>query len=81
MSLENTVIKQVTEMKFFGVFIYYHLTGKHQTSLVSKKIPKSIGIKICAHYSIVADIINFCGQLTAAILFTAAYGCHSTFSL
>ena len=81
MSLENTVIKQVTEMKFFGVFIYYHLTGKHQTSLVSKKIPKSIGIKIFANDSIAADIIAFCGQLTAAILFTAAYGCHSTFSL
>ena len=81
MSLENTVIKQVTEAKFFGVFIFYHLSGKPHTSLVSKKIPNSIGIKIFAHYSIVADIINFCGQLTAASLFTGSYGCHSTFSL
>ena len=44
LTLENTMIKQVTETKFLGVLIDQHLSWKPHTDFVSKKISKSVGI-------------------------------------
>ena len=44
LTLENTVIKQVTETKFLGVLIDQHLSWKPHIDFVSKKISKSVGI-------------------------------------
>ena len=44
LTLENTVIKQVTESKFLGVLIDQHLSWKPHIDFVSKKISKSVGI-------------------------------------
>ena len=40
LTLENTVIKQVTETKFLGVLIDQHLSWKPPTDFVSKKFRK-----------------------------------------
>ena len=44
LTLENTVIKQVTETKFLGVLIDQHLSWKPHIDFVSKKISKSVEI-------------------------------------
>ena len=40
LTLENTVIKQVTETKFLGVLIDQHLSWKPHNDFVSKKFRK-----------------------------------------
>ena len=40
LTLENTVIKQVTETKFLGVFINQHLSWKPHIDFASKKFRK-----------------------------------------
>ena len=44
LTLDNTVIKQVTETKFLGVLIDQHLSWKPHIDFVSNKISKSVGI-------------------------------------
>ena len=45
LSLENTVIKQVTETKFLGVLIDQHLSWKPHIDFVSKK-----NLEECGNY-------------------------------
>ena len=40
LTLENTVIKQITETKFLGVLIDQHLSWRPHTDFVSKKSRK-----------------------------------------
>ena len=71
-TLENTVIKQVTETKFLGVVIDQHLPWKPHIDFVSKKISKSVGIIAKArfylssqtlmtlYYSLVYPFLTYC---------------------
>ena len=43
LTLENIVIKQVTETKLLGVLIDQHLSWKPYMDFVSKKISKNVG--------------------------------------
>ena len=49
-TLENTVIKQVTETKFLGILIDQHLSWNPHNDFASKKILKSVGIIAKAHF-------------------------------
>ena len=72
LTLENTVIKQVTETKFLGVLIDQHLSWKPHIDFVSKKISKSVGIIAKArfylssqtlmilYYSLVYPFLTYC---------------------
>ena len=72
LSLENTVIKQVTETKFLGVLIDQHLSWKPHIDFVSQKILKSVGIiakahfylsfqtLMTVHYSLVYPFLTYC---------------------
>ena len=73
LTLENTVIKQVTETKFLGVLIDQHLSSKPHIDLVSKKKnSKSVGIIAKArfylssqtlmtlYYSLVYPFLTYC---------------------
>ena len=72
LTLENAVIKQVKETKFLGVLIDQHLSWKPHIDFVSKKISKSVGIIVKAHfylssqtlmilyYSLVYPFLTYC---------------------
>ena len=57
LTLENTVIKQVTETKFLGVLIDQHLSWKPHIDFVSKKISKSVGIIAEARFYLSAQTL------------------------
>ena len=72
LTLENTVIKKVTETKFLGVLIDQHLSWKPHIDFVSKKISKSVGIiaksrfylssqtLMTLYYSLVYPFLTYC---------------------
>ena len=72
LTLENTVIKQVTETKFLGVLIDQHLSWKPHIDFVSKQISKSVRIIAKArfylssqtlmtlYYSLVYPFLTYC---------------------
>ena len=73
LTLDNTVVKQVTETKFLGVLIDQHLSWKPHIDFVSKKkISKSVGIIAKArfylspqtlmtlYYSLVYPFLTYC---------------------
>ena len=72
LTLQNTVIKQVTETKFLGVPIDQHLSWKPHIDFVSKKFSKSVGIITKArfylssqtlmtlYYSLVYPFLTYC---------------------
>ena len=57
LTLENTVIKQVTETKFLGILIDQHLSWKPHIDFVSKKISKSVGIIAEARFYLSAQTL------------------------
>ena len=75
LTLENTVIKQVTETKFLGILIDQHLSWNPHIDFASKKILKSVGIIAKAHfylssqtlmtlyYSLVYPFLAYCSNL------------------
>ena len=72
LTLENTVIKQVTETKFLGVLIDQHLSWKPHIDFVSKQISESVRIIAKArfylssqtlmtlYYSLVYPFLTYC---------------------
>ena len=96
LTLENTVIKQVTETKFLGVLIDQHLSWKPHIDFVSKKISKSVGIIAKArfylssqtlmtlYYSLVYPFLAYCSNLNCIFIlaFAKAYSAaHNKSSL
>ena len=70
--MENTIMKQVVEIKFLGVIIDQHLSWKSHIGFVSKKISKTVGIiakarfylssksLLTLYYSLVYSYLTYC---------------------
>ena len=95
-TLENTVIKQVTETKFLGILIDQHLSWNPHNDFASKKILKSVGIIAKArfylssqtlmtlYYSLVYPFLAYCSNLNCIFIlaFAKAYSAvHNKSSL
>ena len=80
LTLENTVIKQVTETKFSGILIDQHLSWNPHNDFASKKILKSVGIIAKArfylssqtlmtlYYSLAYPFLAYCSNLNCIFI-------------